>query len=83
MNNPKPFCDKDCRFMYSGGSTTRMYFDPIYDKNGVNINPDGNITTSTVKCITCNTSWHAHTQYGKTTFTGTSKLNADFQKDYV
>ena len=75
MNNPKPFCDKDCRFSYGMSSTTCMYFDPIYDKNGVNINPDGNITTGSVHCSTCNTSWHTHTQYGKTTFT--EKQTAD------
>lgn len=75
MNNPKPLCSKECRFLYGSTSTTLMYFQPIYGKNGENINPDGNITTGTVKCSTCGTTWYSHTQYGTTTFT--EKQTAD------
>lgn len=31
---------------------TAMYFPPIY-KNGININPDRNITTTVCKCLNC------------------------------
>lgn len=31
---------------------TAMYFPPIY-KDGVNINPDRNITTCVCQCLTC------------------------------
>lgn len=77
MNNPKPFCDKDCRFVYGYTTTTCMYYAPIYDKNGVNTNPDGNITSGRVKCTTCNTSWYSSTQYGKSTFTDITDTNVD------
>lgn len=46
MTNPNPQCPRDdCRFLNHGGSTTCVYYPPIYDKNGVNINPDRNTTT--------------------------------------
>ena len=39
---------------YQEGVTTctAMYFPPIY-KNGVNINPDRNISTTHCKCLAC------------------------------
>ncbi len=41
MTNPNPECPReDCRFSYGGGTTTCVYYPPVYDKNGVNINPD-------------------------------------------
>jgi len=64
--DPAKDCDReDCRIQESGGSTTCMYFPPIYDKYGNNINPDGNITTYHMKCSTCGTSWIDSYQYGK------------------
>lgn len=45
-----------------------MYFTPVYDKHGNNINPDGNITSGSVSCHVCNKQWGYSTQYGKTTF---------------
>ena len=48
---------------------TPMYYQPRYDKNGNNLNPDGNITTSTVSCSTCYRQWVTATQYGKTEYT--------------
>lgn len=61
-------CDKNCRFIQGVSMTTAMYFTPIYDKNGVNTNPDGNITSSKVSCVTCHRKWHTSTQYGETTY---------------
>jgi hypothetical protein len=67
--NPNPQCDRDdCRFTNSGGQITCSYYQPIYDKKGKNINPDGNIHTSVVTCISCSKSWTAVTRYGKTVF---------------
>jgi hypothetical protein len=67
--NPNPTCDKECRFRVSGGSTTCAYYAPIYDKFGVNINPDRNITTNEVTCTVCNRTWVANTCVGETKFT--------------
>ena len=64
-----PECERDdCRFFQSGGRSTLAYYQPIYDKNGVNINPDGNTTTSNLECLTCGKRWTARTQYGETTY---------------
>lgn len=48
--------------------TTAMYYHPVYDKHGNNINPDGNITSGSVKCSTCNKEWTYHTRYGETSY---------------
>ena len=32
--------------------STAMYYPPIY-KNGININPDRNITTTVCQCLSC------------------------------
>tara|TARA_Y100000310_G_scaffold76008_1_gene72427 strand:- start:6989 stop:7156 length:168 start_codon:yes stop_codon:yes gene_type:complete len=37
------------------GFRTAAYFEPVY-KGGVNINPDGNTTTSTITCHACDVS---------------------------
>lgn len=66
--NPNPTCEKECRFTHSGGSTTMMYYPPVYDKHGNNINPDGNITSGTTTCLVCNKKWNYSTQYGKTRY---------------
>lgn len=62
-------CDKNCLFQFSGGVTTCAYYPPIYDKFGVNVNPDGNITSGECACITCNKKWQYKTQFEKTEFT--------------
>ena len=48
--------------------TTDAYYPPQYDKNGNNLNPDGNITTTKISCSTCNRQWVATTQYGETLY---------------
>lgn len=62
-------CEKNCLFQFSGGSTTCAYYPPIYNKQGVNINPDANITTGKCVCITCNKEWQYKTQFETTEFT--------------
>lgn len=71
MMNPNPNCSKsDCLFQQVGPSmTTAMYYAPVYDKYGNNLNPDGNTTSGSVKCITCDKSWSYHSRYNSTTYT--------------
>ena len=65
-----PACkDGDCRFTSSGGMTTCMYYPPVYNKEGINLNPDMNSTVATVSCTTCKKNWNSFTRGGKTTFT--------------
>lgn len=66
--NPNPTCDKDCRFHYGVSMTTAMYFAPVFDKHGNNLNPDGNITSSDVSCSVCGKKWISKSQYGKTEY---------------
>jgi len=70
--NPNPSCSRDdCRFGQSSGQSTCSYYQPIYDKDGKNINPNGNIHTSMVCCVTCSKSWTAVTRFGRTVYTET------------
>ena len=39
-------------FMKNYSTCTAIYFPPIYE-NGVNINPDRNITTTVYTCLNC------------------------------
>lgn len=68
MQNPNPLCEKDCRFSYGPTVTTVMYYAPIFDKHGNNLNPDGNTSSSEISCYFCKKSWYATTKYGKITF---------------
>lgn len=36
---------------------TLVHYPQILDKNGVNTNPDGNITTFTCTCLVCGHRW--------------------------
>ena len=52
MNNIKcPHCGKSY-YMERYSTVTAMYYPPIY-KNGININPDRNITTRVCQCMNC------------------------------
>ena len=44
--------------------TTAMYYPPIY-KDGVNTNPDGNITSTTCRCLVCKHNFVIKEQYGE------------------
>jgi hypothetical protein len=69
MKNPNPECPReDCRFSILGGTRTCMYFQPIYDKNGVNINPDANTTTFEVNCLSCGKMWVGKSRLDETTY---------------
>lgn len=43
---------------------TAVYYPPIYE-NGVNINPDGNITTTVCRCTKCNEIFSYRERYGE------------------
>lgn len=58
-----PQC-KDSYYMEKYTTTTAMYFPPIY-KDGININPDGNITTHYCQCRTCGREFTYSTKYGE------------------
>jgi hypothetical protein len=69
MKTPNPECPReDCRFSHSGGSTTLVAYIPIYDKNGVNTNPDRNTTTFKVNCLTCGKMWVGKSCLDETTY---------------
>lgn len=46
-----PYCGESY-YMESYSTTTCVYYPPIY-KNGVNINPDRNTTTTHCNCLNC------------------------------
>jgi hypothetical protein len=63
---PSKNCNReDCSIVQSPGSTTLMYYPPIFDKYGKNTNPDGNITTYHMHCTVCNMRWIDSYQFGK------------------
>jgi hypothetical protein len=66
--NPNPNCELDCRFQRNASMTTDMYYQPVYDKHGNNLNPDGNTTSTTIHCSVCGKNWSASTRYGETTY---------------
>ena len=69
MKNPNPECPReDCKFTIFDITRTCMYFQPIYDKNGVNTNPDANTTTFKVNCLSCGNLWVGKTCMGETTY---------------
>lgn len=47
-----PNCGKS-KYMERYTTCTAMYFPPIYE-NGININPDRNISTHVCQCLNCN-----------------------------
>lgn len=61
-----PGCMRDdCMITANGPSmTTAMHFPPVYNKQGVNMNPDMNITTKSVRCLSCGKSWSERWQNG-------------------
>ena len=48
-----PFCDKPTNRTAGFSSKTSVYFPPIYDENGNNINPDRNQTSTRYQCLEC------------------------------
>lgn len=55
----------DCMITEDGpGMTTMAYYPPVYNKQGVNTNPDMNITTYPRRCLACGKSWTEQWQNG-------------------
>lgn len=66
--NPNPNCENECRFRVVGSVTTCVYYEPVYDKHGNNLNPDGNSTFGQIHCHVCSRKWEYCTRRGKTEF---------------
>lgn len=58
-------CDKECRFTSGVSSVTDLYYPPVYDKDGVNINPDSNTTSTQYHCGVCGKTWSVKTTRGE------------------
>lgn len=48
-----PYCEKPTLRSEGMSTITAMYYPPVYDENGINTNPDRNITTTYWKCLEC------------------------------
>lgn len=61
-----PGCSRDdCAITSDGpGSVTMAYYPPVYNAQGVNINPDMNITTTPQRCLSCGKKWTEQWQNG-------------------
>lgn len=60
-----PGCSRDdCMIQGEGGSTTCTYYPPIINAQGVNVNPDMNITSYHKRCLSCGKSWTERWQNG-------------------
>jgi hypothetical protein len=69
MINPNPECSReDCMFISFDGTSTLVAYIPVYDKNGVNTNPDANTTTFKVNCLSCGRMWVGKTRLDETTY---------------
>ena len=60
--NPATDCPReDCKIHKYSGIITRVYYPPIYDKYGNNVNPDDIITMYDtiydMHCYTCDKKW--------------------------
>jgi hypothetical protein len=72
MKNPNPECPREgCQFTILDSMRTCMYFQPIYNRYGKNINPDANTTTFKVNCSTCGKTWVGKSRLDKTTYEDT------------
>lgn len=61
-----PHCKKPTeRSGSSGGFVTAAYYRPHYDKNGKNINPDRNTSTSKYTCLDCGTPYTVASRGGE------------------
>ena len=56
-----PYCGKS-HYVEEISTITSMYFPPVY-KDGVNVNPDGNIHTTECRCLECNHYFSVVRQY--------------------
>jgi len=61
-----PGCSRDdCMIMDNGpGMVTAAYYPPVYNKDGVNVNPNNNTSTQLRRCISCGKTWKEQWQNG-------------------
>ena len=52
-----PMCKKPTQRVEGVSSRTCVYYTPIYDKFGINTNPDMNKTTTDWYCSECGHNW--------------------------
>ena len=69
MINPNIECDKECIFSFGVSAITAAYYPLVYNKEGINMNPDMNTAYGEATCITCGKSWNYASQNGTTTYT--------------
>ena len=59
-----PRCGSTDPIIEGYSTTTAVYYPPVWE-NGVNINPDGNVTTTKYTCGKCECNFSARYQHGK------------------
>ena len=52
-----PHCNQPTKRTSGTIMMTALYFPPVYDENGVNINPDRNTQTSSWHCEACDNAY--------------------------
>jgi hypothetical protein len=60
---------EDCRVELGASTSTCMGWSETYNKYGNRSDVDPNITSQSLRCLTCGARWIARTQYGKTKIT--------------
>ena len=60
-------CGGECKFTQGFNTTTLVCYPVIYDKTGVNINPDRNTRRTDYTCTTCQKQFDVVAQYGSET----------------
>lgn len=60
-----PTCGAHEPIQYLYSTRTLLNYPQIYDANGININPDGNITTTIYRCLHCNHEFSVQTKFGE------------------
>lgn len=66
MNNIVCPCCGESYYAENYSTRTAVYYPAIW-KNGTNVNPDGNVTTTSCECINCHCRFSYQEQYGKVT----------------
>lgn len=58
-----PYCDKPTKRSEGMSTVTAMYFPPVYDEKGNNINPDKNRKTTDYYCYECDKNYSISGNY--------------------
>ena len=60
-------CDDGCSFQCGPTMRTLLGYTPVYDKDGNNINPDRNTSSTPLECVKCHRTFSVVTRYGEET----------------